>query len=76
MRKIDNQAQLRAELKRLRAKKELLEVEIENDFNEIKHDLSPLTLINKGAKKALVSDQIGLVNTSIGGIVDFILKNL
>ncbi len=76
MRKIDNQAQLKAELKRLRAKKELLEVEIENDFNEIKNDLSPLTLINKGAKKVLVSDQLGLVNTSIGGVVDFLLKKI
>lgn len=76
MRKIENLAQLKAEQKRLRAKREMLEVEIENNFNEIKHDLSPLALINKGAKKALVSDQFGIVNTSVGGIIDFLLKKV
>jgi hypothetical protein len=76
MRTIDNLTQLRAEVKRLRAKKEMLEDEIENNFKEIKQDFSPLSLINKGAQKVLVSDQFGLVNTSVGGVVDFLLKKV
>lgn len=76
MRKIDNLVQLKAETRRLRAKKAMLETEIANNFNEIKHDLSPLTMIKKGAQKAVSSEQIGLVNNSIAGIVGFVFSKV
>ncbi len=76
MKKIDSLVQLRAEKKRLQAKKIMLEAEIENNFNEIKHDLSPLTLIKKGAEKAVSSEHYGVVNYSISGILDFVFKKV
>ncbi len=76
MKKISSIEELRVEQKRLREKKALLELEIEDNYKAIKQDLSPLNFISSRVKKIVTSDQNGLVDNSIGGIVDFIFSKI
>ncbi|HKR06281.1 MAG TPA: hypothetical protein VJY62_16715 [Bacteroidia bacterium] len=76
MKKINTLAELKAEKIYLRQKQFQLEAEIKNNFNSLKESFAPLQLVTDGASKMLVNRNHGLVNDTVGILVDFVLKNI
>lgn len=76
MQKISNIQELEAERERLLMRKVHLEGEIKNSFNELKEDLQPLNAFRKGVSGFLSSKNNDVLSGSIGGVVEYLLRNL
>ena len=75
MRKINNLEDLIKERERLTVRKEFLEGEIKNSFHEIKTSLEPLNALRKGASHLLSSKNNDVLSNTVGGAIEFILRN-
>lgn len=76
MKRISNLQELEAERERLMLRKIHLEGEIKNSFNKIKEDLQPLNAFRKGVSGFLSSKNNDVLSGSIGGVVEYLLRNL
>jgi hypothetical protein len=75
MRKINNLEELIMERERLRLRKDFLEGEITRSYNEIKSSLAPLNALRKGATHLLGSKHSDVLSNSVGGAIEFVLRN-
>jgi hypothetical protein len=76
MRKIDTLADLKAEKKRLKFRKLVLEAELKQDLAGFKETLAPLAIVTRGAKTLLSSKDNSIVGSSFGNVANFLAKNI
>ena len=73
MKKINTLQELKSERLRLMQNRMNLEIQIKDDFQEVKNHFSPSRLIPEGVSKFMINKNHGIVNDSVGLLVDLIV---
>jgi len=74
--KIETYDQLKAAKALSKQRLKMLEQEIQNDVEEIKHDLNPVNLIGNTFRNMLTSEKHGIVSESVNMGVNALVKGL
>lgn len=76
MKKIDTLEKLRIEKKRLQLRAETLEVNIKNDYENVKESMKPLNMVIDGFNKSVSGDKHNLFGETMNIGIDIIFRKI